>query len=77
MREIKFLKSAEVSIISERRVRAPYGVLGGGSGQKGKNQRKYANGEIRDLTHREELKLKKNESIIIKTPGGGGFGKLD
>ncbi len=76
IREIKFLKHATVSIVSERRVYAPYGVKGGESGRKGKNLYKKADGTITELKSREVLKVNKNDSIIIKTPGGGGYGSI-
>lgn len=76
IRELKFLKPATVSIISERRVYPPYGMNGGGPGKKGVNILKYANGTTRRLEHRTTIKLNENDSIIIKTPGGGGFGQV-
>ena len=74
IREIKFLKSATVSILSERRVYAPYGINGGEPGKKGLNIHKKADGEIKVLGHREVLMVNKDDSIIIETPGGGGCG---
>ena len=76
VREITFLKPATVSIISERRNRVPYGVKGGEPGERGENLLRTSSGEIRRLTHREVLSLEQNDSVIIKTPGGGGYGKL-
>ena len=76
VREITFLKPATVSIISERRNRVPYGVKGGEPGERGENLLRTSSGEIRRLTHREVLSLEQNDSLIIKTPGGGGYGKL-
>jgi len=76
IREMKFLKPSTVSIISERRVHAPYGTQGGKAGGKGVNQCKKADGTIRTLSHREVLKLNKNDSIVIRTPGGGGYGQI-
>ncbi|MDP6625177.1 MAG: hydantoinase B/oxoprolinase family protein, partial [Nitrospinota bacterium] len=75
IREFKFLKPAKLSIISERRVYSPYGLEGGKPGKKGVNLLKKTNGEIVELPHRVVRDVKKGESIIIKTPGGGGFGK--
>ena len=75
IREFKFLKPAKLSIISERRVYSPYGLEGGKPGKKGVNLLKKTNGEIVELPHRVVIYVKKGESIIIKTPGGGGFGK--
>jgi 5-oxoprolinase (ATP-hydrolysing) len=76
IREIKFLKPATVSIISERRVNVPYGVEGGRPGAKGINLHKSTDGKITRLKHREVIKVRANESIIVKTPGGGGYGKF-
>ena len=77
IREIKFLKPATVSILSERRVYSPYGIKGGEPGTQGLNLYKKADGEIKVLRHREVLKVEKEDSIIIETPGGGGYGKIE
>lgn len=74
VREIKFLKPADVSVLSERRVHAPYGMEGGEAGKKGVNIHKKAGGRTIKLGHREVLKVDGNDSIVIKTPGGGGWG---
>jgi 5-oxoprolinase (ATP-hydrolysing) len=76
-REIKFLKPAKATIISERRKYSPYGLNGGKDGGKGENIRVKAKGETEVLPNRTVVDIKKNESIIIHTPGGGGFGKKD
>ena len=75
VREIEFLMPSVVSVISERRRYAPYGVKGGGSGLRGVNLLRKNTGEIVRLPHRFTLKVSKGDSIIIKTPGGGGYGK--
>ena len=74
IREITFLKPATVSILSERRVFEPYGIKGGGPGQKGLNLRKKPDGSTQILGHREVLSMDKNDSVVIETPGGGGYG---
>lgn len=75
IREIRFLRPAAVSILSERRVIAPYGLHGGIPGKKGLNLHKKANGDISVLPHRCILRADANDSIIIETPGGGGYGE--
>ncbi len=75
VREVRFLRPAKVSIISERRVRAPYGLVGGGCGRKGKNLLKKADGTTRKLGHRVFLEVESGDSIVIETPGGGGYGR--
>ncbi|OGW36816.1 MAG: hypothetical protein A2Y97_06085 [Nitrospirae bacterium RBG_13_39_12] len=74
IRELKFLKPATVTIISERRNYEPYGMNGGENGEKGVNLLKKSEGKIIKLPHRIELKVEPGDSIIIETPGGGGFG---
>ena len=74
IREITYLKPATVSIISERRNYEPYGMNGGGNGKCGVNLLKKALGEIIRLPHRVVLNVDAGDSIIIETPGGGGFG---
>jgi 5-oxoprolinase (ATP-hydrolysing) len=75
IREIRFLRPATVSILSERRIYPPYGVRGGGEGKRGVNLHVKADGTIVPLGHRAALRADKNDTIIIKTPGGGGWGK--
>jgi len=75
IRELKYLKPATVSIISERRKYEPYGINGGGPGKTGANFIRKRDGTLIKLKHREVLKIEINESIIIETPGGGGYGE--
>jgi 5-oxoprolinase (ATP-hydrolysing) len=75
IREIRFLRPATVSILSERRVFPPYGVRGGGEGKRGVNLHIKSDGKIVPLGHRAVLRAEKNDRIVIKTPGGGGWGK--
>jgi len=75
IRELLFLRDAVVSIISERRVYQPYGMNGGSPGKKGENTLIRSDGSRVMLKHREVIRLSKGDSILIKTPGGGGFGR--
>lgn len=75
-REIRFLKPAEVSIISERRCLAPYGLKGGSSGSRGENLLKGVDGKETALGHRAFVRVEAGSSIVIKTPGGGGYGEI-
>jgi len=76
VREIRFLKPRLVSILSERRKYPPYGIAGGLPAVKGKNLLIKADGSCINLGGKAEVLVKKENRIIIKTPGGGGFGKL-
>ena len=74
IREIKFLEPRTVSILSERRVFPPYGMSGGDEGSRGSNYLRKVSGEEIDLGGKVEKVIKSGETVIIKTPGGGGFG---
>ncbi|MFB0516872.1 MAG: hydantoinase B/oxoprolinase family protein, partial [Candidatus Neomarinimicrobiota bacterium] len=75
VREIHFLESRKVSILSERRAYPPYGLAGGQPGVKGKNILVRSDGTREVLGGKVERVIQAGERIIIKTPGGGGFGK--
>ena len=69
VREFEFLSGAEVSLLTERRDHAPWGMSGGGSGQPGLN---LLNGErLPPKCHRH---VRPGDRLRIETPGGGGYG---
>lgn len=74
IRVLKFLKPATVTIISERRTSAPFGMNGGIDGSTGRNTLLKENGETVTLPNRVEMEIKPGDSIKIETPGGGGYG---
>ena len=77
IREWLVRRDCSVSLLSERRTTAPYGLQGGGAGAMGCN-RLCRNGEWQDLATKGSWQLKAGDIIRIETPGGGGFGlKLD
>ena len=62
--------------MSERRLKAPYGLKGGKSGKKGNNYHFIKEtGETITLSEKAIIEVKKGDKIIIETPGGGGWGK--
>jgi N-methylhydantoinase B len=64
---------AMLSIQSERRIHSPFGLLGGKNGSRGKNFLKTLDGTT-ELPAKITKRIKKNEIVIIETPGGGGYG---
>ena len=56
VREIEFLAPLNVAILSERRVFAPYGLKGGGTGARGKNTLIRADGRKVNLGGKNEVK---------------------
>ena len=73
-RGYKFLSDARVSLITERRKFAPYGVYGGSPGKKGRNTL-IRNNKLNILPAKVSLGVKKGDNLRIETPGGGGWGK--
>jgi len=78
VREIEFLRPLMVSILSERRVLAPYGLFGGASGKTGRNEiirkQRDASFLVQNLGGKNSVSVSAGDSIKIFTPGGGGYG---
>jgi N-methylhydantoinase B len=73
VRAIEFLASAEVTILSDRRVRGPWGLQGGGPGAVGRNVLIRDGAEL-ELAAKIRLDVKAGDVLRIETPGGGGWG---
>jgi N-methylhydantoinase B len=69
VRELRALEGCRLSILSERRRRAPQGREGGEPGQLGRN---LLNGE--ELPSKTTRDLGPSDVVRIETPGGGGYG---
>jgi len=72
VRELELLQPMRVSILSERRVFAPFGLAGGSAGAKGRN---LHNGT--ELGGKASVDAEAGDRIRIETPGGGGYGPPD
>lgn len=72
-RDIELLADAQVTILSERRVFAPYGLAGGQPGQPGRNLL-IRDGEEQELAGKTTLPAQAGDVISVQTPGGGGWG---
>ncbi|UCH11148.1 MAG: hydantoinase B/oxoprolinase family protein, partial [Fidelibacterota bacterium] len=75
IRELLFLKPRVISILSERRRYPPYGLHGGRPGRKGRNLLVQKNGRPINLGGKVSRLIQAGERLIVKTPGGGGFGR--
>ena len=73
-RELQALCDAEVTILSDRRTHAPYGLQGGAPGQPGRNTLIQPSGEERDLGGKSSVEVGAGWTVRIETPGGGGYG---
>ncbi|MGD2295750.1 MAG: hydantoinase B/oxoprolinase family protein [Candidatus Aminicenantes bacterium] len=74
IREYEFYVPTQVSIISERRKFAPFGLSGGENGRKGKNILFRKNKKI-VLGSKANFKMYPKDVLRIETPGGGGYGR--
>jgi N-methylhydantoinase B len=74
-RDLHFLCAVHISLLSERRRGAPYGLAGGRPGQPGRNVLIRADGTEQDLPGKASLDLKAGDTLSLRTPGGGGWGE--
>jgi len=74
VREYELLCDASVSILSERRRGAPYGLADGAEGARGENSI-CRDGAREVLPPKANLYCKKGEILRVSTPGGGGYGR--
>jgi len=70
-REYEFLEEAQLSLLSERRLNSPWGLVEGGEGMKGRNS---LNGNT--LPGKCTLAVKRGDRLLIETPGGGAWGSV-
>ena len=69
VRELEFLRPMHVAILSQRRLRAPFGLAAGGPGAPGRN---LLDGQ--PLPGRVAVEVVAGQRLRIETPGGGGHG---
>ncbi len=75
IRKLEFRDSLDASILSGHRRIAPFGCNGGQPGKTGHNLviRRDGRQEILDAT--DQVALQARDMLVIKTPGGGGYGE--
>ena len=71
IRSYRFLARAEVTLITERRQSPPWGLAGGAAGSTGHNT---LNGRL--LPDKVQLNVEARDVLTVRTPGGGGWGRL-
>jgi N-methylhydantoinase B len=73
-RDVQILADADVSLLSERRTRAPKGLHGGGEAARGENILVNEAGET-PLPSKTTFRVKAGETLSLRSPGGGGCGE--
>ncbi|MGB5306398.1 MAG: hydantoinase B/oxoprolinase family protein [Gammaproteobacteria bacterium] len=71
IREFEFLAPASVTLLTERRTHPPWGLGGGGAGKTGENRC-----GTRHLPGKISLEMAAAERLMVCTPGGGGWGRV-
>jgi N-methylhydantoinase B len=74
VRAFKTKLDTQVSILSDRFIRGPWGLNGGGDGIPGRVTIIRADGKVEKLSSKITVDLSSGDEIIIETPGGGGWG---
>jgi len=70
IREFEFLKSTQITLLTERRLSAPWGSAGGKNAKPGVNS---INGK--SMLGKISKQVVQGDRLIVETPGGGGWGK--
>jgi N-methylhydantoinase B len=74
IRELQFEVPTEVTLLSERRRFAPYGLRGGEPGKRGENTL-YHDGQETRLPGKVHIRVVPGDRLTIASPGGGGWGE--
>jgi len=74
-RELEFTEAATVSLMGDRRRRGPWGLAGGHPGAPGEDWLIRRSGTKDRLPGKVTLEVEAGDRLIVRTPGGGGWGK--
>ncbi|NDJ89880.1 hydantoinase B/oxoprolinase family protein [Mycolicibacter kumamotonensis] len=75
VRRIEFREPMTVSVLSGHRAVAPYGMAGGSPGALGHNRIERADGAVTELAGCDSSDVAPGDTLVIETPGGGGYGE--
>ena len=75
-RVIRFLEPVDISLLTQRRTDGPPGLCGGGAGAPGEQWIERAQGGREPLVSIAGTSAAGGDRLIIRTPGGGGWGRL-
>lgn len=73
-REILFRAQATLSLMGERRRNPPWGLAGGDPGATGEDWLVRANGAKERLPGKVTTEVAPGDRLVVRTPGGGGWG---
>lgn len=75
VREMRFREQLSLSVLTQHRTTGPYGLEGGGNGQPGEQYVIRNDGTVVSLKSIDGCKVYPGDRFVIKTPGGGGWGR--
>ena len=77
VREMVFTEPVSLSLLTQNRTQGPYGLNGGQAGHPGEQYLAKRNGEEIELASVAQQELEASDRLIMKTPGGGGWGEVN
>lgn len=76
VRKVRFLEPMTAAILSNNRVYAPFGMAGGEPAARGVNSVVRADGSVEGVGHIGKVEMAADDTFVIETPGGGGYGSV-
>ena len=76
IRKTRFKESMSLSLLTGHRRIPPYAVKGGETGKTGENIMQRSDGRRIRLGSTDSVDVNEGDVIIVKTPGGGGYGTV-
>ena len=74
VREWEFLSTAAVTVVAERRRRAPWGLAGAADGLPGRTTYRRGGAAPVDVASKVHLRVESGDILTLESPGGGGWG---
>jgi N-methylhydantoinase B len=71
VKRYRFSEAAIVTLLTERRFSAPWGIAGGGAAKPGVNRL-----NSKAVGDKQQLEVRSGDELEIRTPGGGGWGYI-
>ncbi len=75
VRQLTFLEPVSLTVLTQHRIPAPYGLAGGNPGQTGRQYVIRQDGTIEALAGIDQAHLQAGDAVVMETPGGGGYGE--
>jgi 5-oxoprolinase (ATP-hydrolysing) len=75
VRKLQFREPMQVVILANHRVLPPFGLEGGDAGKVGRTSILRKDGSIEVLNSCDQREVASGDTIVVETPGGGGWGR--